>query len=162
MGCLIRNLHAVQPGQCFLLGVANIWSRLLKHNWWALVWGTTCPIRRYLWPYIQRKFTSVRLYQPYVARISAHACVWSAIMTSISSLWTALPLSGQLEIDRTETIRWNWSSPIPKEVVTPPGPRENQDTVERNGSYGWGIWRTIMETMGGNSSICIKINSWLR
>ena len=36
--CLIRNLHAVQPGQCFLMRVANIWSRLLKHNWWNFLY----------------------------------------------------------------------------------------------------------------------------
>ena len=120
-----------------------------------LVWEGLYPFRRFFRLYIQRKFTSVRLYQSCVARISAHACVWSAIMTFISSLWIAFPLSEQLKIDRTEIIRWNWSS------SAPPGPRENQDTVEKNEFYEWGIWRTIMRTMDGNSSICIKINSWL-
>ena len=118
------------------------------------VWKDLYSFRRFLRLYIQRKFISVRLYQPCVARISAHACVWSAIMIFISSLWIALPLSGQLEIDRTEIIRWNWSS------STPSGPKENQSTVEKNEFYEWGIWRTIMKTMSGNSSICIKINSW--
>ena len=77
-----------------LLGLANIWSRLMKHNWWDLLYGRVCTHSDVFWPYIQRKFSSVRLYQSYVARISAHACVWSAIMTPILSLWTAPPLSG--------------------------------------------------------------------
>ena len=54
----------------------------------------------------------------------------------------------------------NHHQSISKKVVTPSGPRENQGTVKRDGFYEWGIWRTIMRTMGGNSSICIKINSW--
>ena len=45
-------------------------------------------------------------------------------------------------------------------IIGPSGPRENQNTIEKNEFYEWGIWRTIMGTMGGNSSICIKINSW--
>ena len=40
--CEIRNLHAVQAGQCFLMRVANIWSRLLKHNWWNLLYERIC------------------------------------------------------------------------------------------------------------------------
>ena len=88
-----------------LLGLANIWSRLMKHNWWDLLYGRVCTHSDVFWPYIQRKFSSVRLYQSYVARISAHACVWSASMISILSLWIALPLSEQLEIDRIEIIK---------------------------------------------------------
>ena len=45
-------------------------------------------------------------------------------------------------------------------IIGPSGPRENQNTIEKNEFYEWGIWRTIMKTMGGNNFICIKINSW--
>ena len=121
-----------------------------------LVWEDSYSCRRFLRPYIQRKFISVRLYQPCVVRISAHACVWPAIMIFISSLWTASSLSEQLKIDRIEIIKWNWSSSASS------GPRENQNTVEKNEFYDWKIWRTIMETMSGNSFICIKINSWFQ
>ena len=36
--CEIRNLHAMQTGQCFFMRVANIWSRLLKHKWWDFLY----------------------------------------------------------------------------------------------------------------------------
>ena len=86
--------------------IVNIWSRLLKHNWWNFfVWENTCSIERFLWLYIQRKFISVRLYQSYVAQISAHACIWSAIMTHISSFGTAFSFSRSTEIDRIKITR---------------------------------------------------------
>ena len=47
-------------------------------------------------------------------------------------------------------------------IIDPSGPRENQNTIEKNEFYEWGIWRTIMRTMSENNSICIKINSWFR
>ena len=40
--------------------------------------------------------------------------------------------------------------------------RENQNTIEKNEFYEWGIWRTIMKIMNENSFICIKINSWFQ
>ena len=71
-----------------LLGLANIWSRLMKHNWWGLLYERIrIHTDVFFLFYIQRKFISVRLYQLYVVRISAHACVCSAIMIFISSLW---------------------------------------------------------------------------
>ena len=63
------------------------------------VWKSLCSIKRFFWFYIQRKFTSVRLYQSYVAQISVHACIWSAIMTHISSFETAF-----LFLDRLRSI----------------------------------------------------------
>ena len=119
-----------------------------------LVWKNSYLFKRFLRFYIQRKFISVRLYQSCVARISAHACVWSAIMIFISSLWIAFSLSEQLKMNRIEIIKWNWSS------STFSRPRENQNTIEKNEFYEWKIWRTIMKTMNENSFICIKINSW--
>ena len=93
--------------RAMFFGVANIWSRLLKHNWWNFfVWKNTCSIERFLWPYIQRKFIFVRLYQPYVAQILAHACIWPAIMTHIPSFGTASSFSRPTEIDRIEITRW--------------------------------------------------------
>ena len=121
-----------------------------------LVWENSYSFKRFLRFYIQRKFISVRLYQLCVAWISAHACVWSAIMISISSLWIAFPLSEQLKIDRTEIIKWNWS------LSASSGPRENQNTIKKNEFYEWEIWRTIMKTMNENNFICIKINSWFQ
>ena len=120
----------------------------------SLVWKNSYPFRRFLRLYIQRKFTSVRLYQSCVARISVHACVWSAIMTFILSLWTAFSLSEQLKINRIKIIKWNWSLSIS------PKPKENQSTIEKNEFYKWEIWRTIMRIMNENNFICIKINSW--
>ena len=51
-----------RPGNGFL-GLANIWSRLMNHNWWILVWKSLYLFRRFFWSYIQRKFISVRLFQ---------------------------------------------------------------------------------------------------
>ena len=122
----------------------------------SLVWENSYSFRRFLRFYIQRKFISVRLYQSCVARISAHTCVWSAIMIFILSLWIAFSLSEQLKIDRTEIIKWNWSSSVFS------GSRENQNTIKKNEFYEWKKWRTIMKTMSENNFICIKINSWLQ
>ena len=114
-------------------------------------------IQTFFWFYIQRKFISVQLYQSYVARISIHACVWSAIMIFISSLWIVFFfLSEQLKIDRIEIII-NW---FRKKVVTSLKFKKNQNTIEKNKFYEWKIWRTIMKTMNENNFICIKINSW--
>ena len=120
------------------------------------VWENSYPFRRFLRPYIQRKFISVRLYQSCVARISAHACVWSAIMIFISSLWIVFSLSEQLKIDRIEIIKWNWSLSISSKS------RKNQNTIEKNKFCEWKIWRTIMKIMNENNFICIKINSWFQ
>ena len=122
----------------------------------SLVWKNLYLFRRFFRFYIQRKFTFVRLYQSCVARISAHACVWSAIMIFISSLWIVFSLSEQLKIDRIEIIKWNWSLSISSKL------RKNQSTIERNEFYEWKIWRTIMKTMNENNFICIKINSWFQ
>ena len=84
-----RNLHAVQAGQCFLMRVANIWSRLLKHNWWNPLYGRVRTHSNVFLALYSTKIhlcTAISADQPYVARISAHGCVWPAIMTSISSL----------------------------------------------------------------------------
>ena len=61
---------------------------------------------------------------------------------------------------------WRWIVPKSSDEIDhhrpSSGPRENQNTVEKNEFYEWGIWRTIMRTMSENSFICIKINSWFR
>ena len=103
--CLIRNLYTVQSGQCFFMKIANIWSRLLKHNWWdSFVWKNSCSIRRFYFILYSTKIHFVRLYQSYIARISAHAYVWSAIIIFILSLWIVFSLSEQLKINRSEII----------------------------------------------------------
>ena len=45
--------------------------------------GGFVPIQTFFLALHSTKIHLVRLYQPYVARISAHACVWPAIMTPI-------------------------------------------------------------------------------
>ena len=121
-----------------------------------LVWENSYSFRRFFRLYIQRKFISVRLYQSCVARISAHACVWSAIMILISSLWIVFSLSEQLKIDRIKIIKWNWS------LSASSKPKKNQSTIEKNEFYEWEIWRIIMKIMNENNFICIKINSWFQ
>ena len=112
-----------------------------------LVWKNSYSFKNFF-DFTFNENSSIRIW------ISAHACVWSAIMIFILSLWIAFSFSGQLKINRIEIIKWNWSLSIFSES------RKNQNTIEKNEFYEWKIWRTIMKTMNENSFICIKINSW--
>ena len=121
-----------------------------------LVWEGSYSFRRFFWPYIQRKFISVRLHQ-LINRTSSefqpmHAYdqqSWSLFhrCESLSSFWTA----------ENKSYRNHQMKLI---IIGPSEPKKNQNTVEKNEFYEWRIWRTIMKTMNENSFICIKINSW--
>ena len=80
------------------LKLANIWSRLLKHNWWDLLYE---KIRIHSDVFFDLTFNEnsfIRIW------ISAHACVWSAIMIFISSFEIARFSLLSAEINRIEII----------------------------------------------------------
>ena len=125
----------------------------------SFVWKDLYSFRRFFLILYSTKIhfcTAISADQSYVVRISAHACVWSAIIIFISSLWIAFSLSEQLKINHIKIIKWNWSSSTLSRF------KENQNTIEKNEYYEWEIWRTIMKTMNENNFICIKINSWFQ
>ena len=124
----------------------------------SLVWKNSYSFRRFFWLYIQRKFTSVRLYQ-LINRTSLefqlmHAYdqqSWSLFhcCRSLFSFWTAENKSyrnHQIKLIIIDFLR----------------SKENQNTIKKNEFYEWKIWRIIMKTMNENSFICIKINSWFQ
>ena len=144
-----------RPGNGFL-GLANIWSRLMKHNWWNSLYGR---IRTHLDVFLILHSTKIHLCTTIsiVRRPNFSSCMrminnydfYFIVVDRFFFFWTG----------EDRSYRNHQRKLI---IIDLSGPRENQNTVERNGFYEWGIWRTIMRTMSENSFICIKINSWLR
>ena len=137
--------------------VANIWSRLLKHNWWDPLYGRIRIHSNVFSDFIFNENLSLYYYISWsiVRRPNFSSCMR---MISNHDLYFIVvdrsSLSERLKIDRTEIIRWNWSSSAFR------GLGKIKIQLKKNEFYEWGIWRTIMKTMSENSSICIKINSW--
>ena len=140
-----------------LLGLANIWSRLLKHNWWNplyerirthsdVFFDFTFNENSFLYDYINRaspEFQPMHVYDQQLCFLF-HRC--GSLFLFLNS-WRWIVSKSSDEIDH-----YRLSS----------GSRENQNTVKKNEFYEWKIWRTIMKTMNENNFICIKINSWFR
>ena len=138
------------------LGLANIWSRLLKHNWWDplyeririhsdVFFDLTFNENSPLYDYINRaslEFQSMHVYGQQLCFLF-HRCGSSFLFLN-SWRWIVSKSSDEIDHHRSSSES-----------------RENQNTIEKNEFYEWGIWRTIMKTISGNSFICIKINSWL-
>ena len=135
----------MQAGQCFFMRVANIWLRLLKHNWWDLLYGRIrihsdvffyfiFNENSFLYGYISWSTVRRPNFSSCMRMISNHD-LYFIVVDRLSSFWTAEDRSYR-----------NHHQSISKKVVTPPEPRENQSTIEKNEFYEWEIWRTIMET----------------
>ena len=153
--CLIRNLHAVQPGQCFFMKVANIWSRLLKHNWWNLLYEKVCTYSNVFFDFTFNEDSLCTIIS-IVRRPNFSSCMrmisnhdfYFIVVNRFLSFWTAKDRSYR-----------NHHQSISKKVVTSSKFKKNQNTIEKNEFYEWKIWRTTMKTMNENSFICIKINN---
>ena len=124
----------------------------------SFVWKNSYSFRRFLWFYIQRKFTSVRLYQ----LINRTSPEFQPMHAYGQQSWPLFHRCGSLFLFLNS---WRWivskSSNEIDHHRSLSKPRENQNTIEKNEFYEWKIWRTIMKTMNENNFICIKINSWL-
>ena len=147
----------MQAGQCFFMGVANIWSRLLKHNWWDLlyerirthsdvfsdfIFNENLSLYGYFsWSIVRRPNFSLCM------RMISNHDLYFIVMDRFLSFWTA----------EDRSYRNHQMKLI---IIGLSGPRENQNIIEKNEFYEWKIWRTIMKIMNENSFICIKINSW--
>ena len=145
-----------RPSNGFL-GLANIWSRLLKHNWWDLLYGKvrihsdvffdfTFNENSFLYGYINRASFEFQLMHVYDQQLCFlfHRC--ESFFLFLNSWRWIVPKSSD-EIDHHRFLS---------------GFRKNQNTIEKNEFYEWEIWRTIMRIINENNFICIKINSWLR
>ena len=139
------------------LGLVNIWSRLLKHNWWDPLYGRvrihsdvffdfTFNENSFLYDYINRASPEFQLMHVYDQQLCSlfHRCGSPPLFLNS---WRWIVPKSSNEIDHHRLLS---------------GPKENQNTIEKNEFYEWKIWRTIMRIMSENSSICIKINSWFR
>ena len=152
---MIRNLHAVQPGQCFFVRIANIWSRLLKHNWWNLLYGRVCTHSDvfFYFKFNENSFcTTISI----VRRPNFSLCMriisnydFYFIVVNHFFFWTAEKRSYRNHQIKLIIIDFSRS-------------RENQNTIKKNEFYEWKIWRIIMKIMNENSFICIKINNWFQ
>ena len=148
----------MQAGQCFLMRVANIWSRLLKHNWWDPLYGRICIHSDVFFDFI---FNENSFLYGYISWSIVRCPNFSSCMRMISNYdFYFIVVDRLLSFWAAEDRSYrNHHQSILKKVVTPSKSKENQDTDEKNKFYEWKIWRTIMKTMNENSSICIKINS---
>ena len=138
------------------LGLANIWSRLMKHNWWNLLYRRvrihsdvfltlhSMKIHFYTTISIVRRSN----FSPCMRMISNHD-FYFIVVNRFFFFWTAENKS-----------YWNHHQLILKKIVTSPKLKKNQNTIEKNKFYEWKIWRIIIKTMNENNFICIKINSW--
>ena len=124
-----------------------------------LVWKDSYSFRRFFWFYIQRKFTSVRLYQ----LINRTSPEFQPMHAYGQQSWPLFHRCGSLFLFLNS---WRWivskSSNEIDHHRSLSKPRENQNTIEKNEFYEWKIWRTIMKTMNENNFICIKINNWFQ
>ena len=145
-----------RPSNGFLR-LANIWSRLLKHNWWNLLYERirihsdvffdfTFNENSFLYDYINRassEFQPMHVYGQQLCFLF-HRC---ESLSFFLNSWRWIVSKSSDEIDHHRFF---------SEF------RKNQNTIEKNEFYEWEIWRTIMKIMNENNFICIKINSWFR
>ena len=140
-----------------LLGLANIWSRLLKHNWWDLLYERVRTHSDVFFDFIFNENWSL---YGYINRASFEFQPMHVYSQQLCFLFY------RCESFSLFLNSWRWIVPKSLNEIDhhrpSSGSRKNQNTIEKNEFYEWKIWRTIMKTINKNSFICIKINSWLR
>ena len=117
-----------------LLGLANIWSRLLKHNWWDLLYGR---VRIHSDVFFDFTFNENSLLYGYINRASPE---FQPMHVYDQQLCFLFHRCGSLFLFLNS---WRWIVPKSSDEIDHHRPssgfRENQNTVERNEFYEWGI-----------------------
>ena len=121
-----------------------------------LVWKNSYSFRRFFWFYIQRKLISVRLYQ----LINCTSFEFQSMHAYDQQSWFLFYRCESSFFFWTAEDRSYRNYQMKLIIIGSSESKENQNTIEKNEFYEWGIWRTIIKTMNKNSFICIKINSW--
>ena len=106
---LIKNFHAMQFEQCFFMKIINIWSQLLKHNWWKFLYKR---IYIYLNVFFDFTFNENSFLYDYINRVSFE---FQFMHEYDQQLWflfyrcESLFFSEQLKKNRIEIIiNWFW------------------------------------------------------
>ena len=122
----------------------------------SLVWKSSYSFKRFFWFCIQRKFTSVRLYQ-LINRTSSEFQFMHAYDQQSWFLFYRCEPSLSFWTAENKSYRNHQMKLI---IIDSSKSEKNQNTIEKNEFYEWEIWRTIMKIINENSFICIKINNW--